>query len=92
DIVRSFPEIIEINIMDASKGNALVQLADRLGIAQNQVMVFGDQGNDVSMFANPDFKKVAMGNAIGMIKESADYVTDDNDHDGSAKALKKFVL
>ncbi|WEV43066.1 Cof-type HAD-IIB family hydrolase [Lactobacillus sp. ESL0684] len=92
DVVRSFPEIIELNLKNASKGNALLQLAARLQIAPNQVMVFGDQGNDVSMFANPDFKKIAMGNAIEAIKDSADYVTDDNDHNGIAKALKKFVL
>lgn len=55
-------------------------------------MVFGDQGNDISMFLNPSFKKVAMGNAIEMIKDNADYITEDNDHDGIAKALKKFVL
>ena len=55
-------------------------------------MIFGDQGNDLSMFSNPNFIKVAMGNAISEIKDKADYVTDDNDHNGIAKALKKFVL
>ncbi|KJY57160.1 Cof-type HAD-IIB family hydrolase [Lactobacillus melliventris] len=92
DIVRSFSSIVEINIKDASKGNAVQQLAERLKIKSSQVMVFGDQGNDISMFTNPDFKKVAMGNAVGMIKDNADYVTADNDNDGIAKALKKFVL
>lgn len=92
DVVRSFSSNIEINIKDASKGNALINLADRLKITPSQVMVFGDQGNDISMFLNPSFKKVAMGNAIEMIKDNADYITEDNDHDGIAKALKKFVL
>ncbi|MCT7681042.1 MAG: HAD hydrolase family protein, partial [Lactobacillus crispatus] len=45
-----------------------------------------------SMFSNPNFKKIAMGNAIDEIKNLADYVTDDNNHNGIAKALKKFVL
>ena len=92
DIVRSFSSIVEINIKDASKGNAVLQLADRLKIKPSQVMVFGDQGNDVSMFTNPDFMKIAMGNAIEEIKDYANYVTEDNDHDGIAKAIKKFVL
>lgn len=92
DVVRSFSSNIEINIKDASKGIALLALADRLRINPSQIMVFGDQGNDISMFLNPSFKKIAMGNAIEMIKDSADYVTEDNDHDGIAKALKKFVL
>mgnify|MGYP001850646503 FL=1 len=92
DIVRSFDSIIELNALGASKGNALMDLASRLKIAQKDVMIFGDQGNDLSMFSNPDFMKVAMGNAISEIKDKADYVTDDNDHNGIAKALKKFVL
>ena len=92
DIVRSFSSIVEINIKDASKGNAVLQLAERLKIKPSQVMVFGDQGNDVSMFTNPDFMKIAMGNAIEEIKDYANYVTEDNDHDGIAKAIKKFVL
>lgn len=92
DVVRSLDNIIELNRIGASKGNALMELAQRLQIDQNEVMVFGDQGNDLSMFANPEFTKVAMGNAISTIKEKADYVTDDNNHNGIAKALKKLVL
>src|SRR5699024_51086 len=92
DIVRSFDSIIELNALGASKGNALIDLASRLKIDQKEVMIFGDQGNDISMFSNPNFMKIAMGNAIGAIKDKADYVTDDNDHNGIAKALKKFVL
>lgn len=92
DVVRSLNNIIEINQIGASKGNALMDLAQRLKIDQRDVMVFGDQGNDLSMFANPEFTKVAMGNAIEEIKNKADYVTDDNEHNGIAKALKKMVL
>lgn len=92
DIVKSLDTCIELNTKGASKGNALMELADRLKIEQTQVMVFGDQGNDISMFENPNFKKMAMGNAISNIKEKADYITDDNNHNGIAKALKKFVL
>ncbi|RHX82639.1 Cof-type HAD-IIB family hydrolase [Lactobacillus helveticus] len=92
DIVRNFDSIIELNALGASKGNALMDLASRLKIDQKDVMIFGDQGNDISMFSNPNFMKIAMGNAISTIKDKADYVTDDNDHNGIAKALKKFVL
>ena len=92
DIVHSLDTCIELNALGASKGNALMNLAERLKISPKDVMVFGDQGNDLSMFENPDFKKIAMGNAISDIKERADFVTDDNDHNGIAKALKKFVI
>lgn len=92
DIVHSLDNCIELNAVGASKGNAVMDLAERLKLDQNEIMVFGDQGNDLSMFENPEFKKVAMGNAISDIKERADYITDDNDHNGIAKAFKKLVL
>ena len=69
-----------------------MELANRLGFEEDEVMIFGDEGNDISMFSNPHFKKIAMGNAIDEIKDLADYVTDDNNHNWIAKALKKFVL
>lgn len=92
DIVHSGDNCIELNAIGASKGNALMDLAERLKLEQSEVMVFGDQGNDLSMFENPEFKKVAMGNAVSDIKDRADYITDDNNHNGIAKALKKLVL
>lgn len=55
-------------------------------------MIFGDQGNDMSMFENLDFKKIAMGNAIEAIKEKADFVTKTNDEAGIADAINKFVF
>ena len=92
DIVRSADNCIELNTKGASKGDALADLADRLGFEESEVMIFGDQDNDRSMFANPNFKKIAMGNAISSIKERADYITTSNDANGVAKGLKKFVL
>ena len=91
-VVRSWPEVIEVGSLEASKGLAVSELAARLGFSGSQVMIFGDQGNDRSMFEMADFKKVAMGNAIDEIKDMADYVTDTNDRDGIAKALRKLVL
>ena len=69
-----------------------MDLASRLKIDQKDVMVFGDQGNDISMFENPNFKKIAMGNAIEAIKEKADFVTKTNDEAGIAYAINKFVF
>ena len=35
---------------------------------------------------------VAMGNGGFEIKEAADYITDDNDHDGIGNYIEKFIL
>lgn len=92
NVARSDPMILEINKREASKGRGVHQLAQKLGIKDDEVMIFGDQGNDMSMFKNPDFKKVAMGNAIDEIKEKADFVTKSNDEAGIAYAIDKFIF
>jgi hydroxymethylpyrimidine pyrophosphatase-like HAD family hydrolase len=35
---------------------------------------------------------VGMGNGAKAVLDSVDYVTEDNDHDGVAKAIEKFVI
>ena len=82
----------EVNSKTASKGTSVLELAENLGIAPNEVMILGDQGNDLSMFKQKDFVRVAMGNAIDMIKDHATYVTDSNEDDGFAKAVRKYAL
>lgn len=92
NVARSDPQIWEINKKAASKSNGIHELAQKLGIKDHEVMIFGDQGNDMSMFENPNFVKVAMGNAIDEIKEKADFVTRTNDEAGIAYAIDKFIF
>ncbi|NRO04428.1 5-amino-6-(5-phospho-D-ribitylamino)uracil phosphatase YwtE [Lactobacillus helveticus] len=55
-------------------------------------MIFGDQGNDMSMFEVAGFNKIAMGNAIDSIKDKADFVTKSNDEAGIAYAINKLIF
>ena len=55
----------------------------------NQVVVFGDGYNDLSMF-RPEWLNIAMGNARPELKLEADYVTTDCDKDGIYNACKHF--
>ncbi len=91
-VSQSGPDMIEVNAQRATKGIALQQLCQKLGFSSKEVMIFGDQKNDCSMFEVSDFYKVAMGNAIDEIKEHADFVTRSNEHNGIAYALKELVL
>lgn len=92
NVARSDPKIWEINKKAASKSNGIHELAQKLGFKDSEVMIFGDQGNDMSMFENPDFNRIAMGNAIDEIKEKADFVTKTNDDAGIAYAIDKFIF
>ena len=66
-------------------------LARHLGLAPAQVMAVGDSGNDRTMVQLAGLG-VAMGNATEDIRRVADAITADNNHDGVAEAIEKYVL
>ncbi len=82
---------IDVTKKGCTKKNAIHILADKLGIKQEEIIVMGDGGNDISMFECAGLK-IAMGNAEEYLKEKADYITETNNNDGVAKAIKKFIF
>ena len=70
---------------------ALLDLCTRLGISREETMAIGDGNNDLGRMRAAGFS-VAMGNSDEDVKEAADFVTDDNEHDGVAAAIIKHVL
>ena len=82
---------IEITSDKADKGEALIDLAKELGIVREEVMAMGDGDNDRGLMKAAGLS-VAMGNAVQKIKDEADYVAPDNEHDGVAEAIRRFVL
>lgn len=90
-IVKSATHFLEILHPHADKGKSLHRLADRLGVARENVMAIGDQQNDLAMVEYAGVG-VAMGNAIPAVQASADYVTASNAEDGVAQAIERFVL
>lgn len=91
NITASLSNNIEINSSEAHKGNALLELCRYLRIDPSQTMAFGDGLNDLTMLQTAALG-VAMGNAVPKAKQIADYVTDTNDNDGVAKAVRLFCL
>jgi Cof subfamily protein (haloacid dehalogenase superfamily) len=90
-VVRAASNFLEVMHQDVSKGNALHRLTRMLDIKPGEVMVLGDEANDIPMF-NFAGVAVAMGNGSDAAKGAATFITADNDHDGWAKAVDKFVL
>lgn len=72
-----------------NKKNGIIKLMEYLKADIKDVVVFGDDYNDLIMFDNLWFS-IAMGNACAGLKEKADYITDTNVSDGIYKACKKF--
>lgn len=82
---------IEITAPGINKGTGIICLGEMLGIKKEEIMAVGDGMNDISMLREVGFP-VAMGNGLEEVKKLAQYVTDSNNEDGVAKAVKKFVL
>ena len=89
-VTTSIVNNIEINSRDATKGNALKQLAAHLGIPVAETMAFGDDRNDLSMLLEAGIG-VAMGNAQEEVRRAADFVTDDCNNNGVAHAIYRFL-
>ena len=91
DVTSSWWDNIEIVPRSASKGNALRALAASLNIPMDEVMVFGDSDNDLSMLEMAGVS-VAMGNANERVKASARFETLPNDQYGVAAAIRAIVF
>jgi Cof subfamily protein (haloacid dehalogenase superfamily) len=72
-----------------SKASGLQIVAERLGIAQADVLAIGDGRNDLEMLAWAG-RGVAMGQAPQVVKAVADGVTGSLDEDGAAEELGRW--
>lgn len=81
---------LDVMNLKTSKGRALSYMMDEMNIPSNEVMVIGNNFNDLAMFEVAGLA-VAMANSPQKIKYEADFVTKSNMHDGVAYALEKFI-
>lgn len=84
---RFHKEYLFVEPGDKSVG--IKAIVDYFGGDYKDVVVFGDEKNDLSMFID-EWTSIAMGNAIDALKAKATYVTDDADRDGIYKACQHF--
>lgn len=75
----------------AGKYRAVLALGELLGIGPEDMIAFGDDENDYEILKYCG-KGIAVANAIPMIREIADEVTESNDNDGVAEYLEKYCL
>ena len=79
---------LEVMSRDTDKGVALRALAEKLGIAREQVLAMGDSGNDCAMLRYAGVG-AAMGNAGEQAKKAADVIAPSNREDGVAWMLRR---
>lgn len=92
DFFRSCPWLLEMVSKGVSKGWAVEELCRRLDIPIANAVAAGDEANDISMLRAAGVG-AAMCNGIPAAREAADYVTRrDNNHDGLAEIIERFLL
>lgn len=74
-----------------SKAQGMRHLLDHYRLTFQQVIFFGDSGNDLELIRDAGLG-IAMGNAIPEVKAAADYVTDPIGRNGVWNALRHFHL
>ena len=89
-VVQCSATDMEIMPVGADKGAGLEQLAQVLGLTSSEVMAIGDSENDLSMLRYAGLP-VVMANGSDEAKALAKYITDDNNHDGAAKAVNMVL-
>lgn len=92
EVVQGSPDNVEVTAQGVDKGEALLALADQLGIPRSETMAVGDSENDRALLEKAGVS-AAMANAMPSIQVLADYVSQaDCDADGVAELFEKLVL
>ena len=89
-IASSFPNNVEITSNEAHKGKALLRYQKMMNLSFEEIIAFGDGGNDLAMFEVAT-TSVAMGNAPVHVQQKADFITKTNDEDGFAFAVRELL-
>ena len=88
----SCDSLLEIIAPGISKGNAILRLCEQLQIPLEHTISAGDAYNDISMLQTTPVS-VVMKNADSHMHTYATYITEhDNNHDGVAEAIYKFMI
>ena len=83
-------EAVELGPPGLDKGAGLSWLCDYLGVDPGDIVVFGDEINDLSMFAMAGYA-VAMENAAADVLAVADEIAPRNTADGVAIVIERLL-
>lgn len=81
---------IDVNVKGVSKGSGLERLLAKMGMTGNNLIAFGDGGNDIPML---DFAKYsyAMANGMDNVKKHAKFIAPANTENGVFRVLQKYL-
>jgi hydroxymethylpyrimidine pyrophosphatase-like HAD family hydrolase len=82
---------VEICPAGTTKATGLAKVAAHLGVAADDVLVFGDMPNDLPMFGWAGWGRVAVANAHRELLAVAEEITLSNDEDGVAVYVERVL-
>lgn len=91
DLAYSESTTLEISPAGVNKGTGLADLAGILGLPVEATIGVGDSNNDLPMLRAAGLA-VAMANGNDNVRTLADVIVSDNDHDGCAEVIDRFLL
>lgn len=91
DVTSSFGENMELTATGVNKGSAVQALCAKLGLGPEQVMAFGDAGNDLELLRWAGWS-FAMDNGSDEAKAAARYTTGTNREGGVGMAVEQYLL
>lgn len=84
------PTEVEITLKDVEKGSGVAWIGKLLGLERDQLVAFGDSGNDLPMRPHVG-TFIAVDNATEEVRDAADVIVDHILDDGVAKWLEAAV-
>ena len=91
ELAYSDSTTLEVSPGGVNKGTGLAALAGLLGVPMEATIAVGDSNNDLPMLAMAGLA-VGMGNANARVREAAGVLVADNNHDGCAEAIDRYLL
>ncbi len=88
---RWHPLFTDVTPLGGTKQLGIDKFLSYYNIDRQETMAFGDGGNDLQML-NHVAHGIAMGNGEERLKQIAEYVCDDVDHDGIVETLRHYEL
>lgn len=89
--IRNTPYCVDVFKSGGSKAYGIKKLLENTSLLDVPTYAFGDGLNDIEMFQFVDHP-IAMANSVEPLKQLAEFITDDNNHDGIANGLKRLGL
>lgn len=89
-VVDSGHDCVDIIPANIHKGSAIQELMNRYTIQSDEIMAFGDAGNDLEMLQLATYG-FAMRNAKEIIKDKVAYSAPSNDEDGVLQVIEQYL-